>query len=189
MVAFEPQAQNLQCLYRNLVVNGWHEGIEVFPLALSDESGLLELYGASGPSASLVKNWAGYSSRYHQRVPVSTLDNILAGRFPGERLLVKIDVEGAEHAVLLGDIATLARTPKPAWLLEVCLQEFHPEGLNPGFREILQLLWDHGYLAYAVSDLLRPVTPSDVERWWIERSSDTGSFNYVFVGSLEYLPS
>lgn len=189
VVAFEPQAQNLQCLYRNLLVNGWHESIEVFPLALSDQPGLLELYGASGPSASLVKNWAGYTSRYHQKVPVSTLDNILAGRFAGERLLVKIDVEGAEHAVLLGAMATLARTPKPAWLLEVCLQEFHPEGLNPGFREIFQLFWSHGYLAYAVSDFLRPVTPADVDRWWIERRSDAGSFNYVFVGSSDDLPS
>ncbi len=59
VVAFEPQQQNLQCLFKNLIANGWRDKAEVFPLALSENPGLLTLYGASGPSASLVKNWAG----------------------------------------------------------------------------------------------------------------------------------
>lgn len=79
------------------------------------------------------------------------MDNVLAGRFSGERLLLKIDVEGAEYAVLKGAIATLARTPKPAWLLEICLQEFHPGGANPDFREIFDPFHSHGYVAYAVT--------------------------------------
>ena len=185
VVAFEPQTQNLQCLYRNLLANGWLQGAEVVPVALSDRVGLLELYGASGPSASLIKNWAGYSSRYRQMVPVSTLDNILGGRFSGQRLLLKIDVEGAEHAVLKGARATLARDPKPTWLVEICLQEFHPEGFNPDFRDIFQLFWEHGYEAYAVAATLQRVTPEDVERWWITRKTDYGTFNYLFASPAD----
>ncbi len=102
VVAFEPQQQNLECLFKNLMANGWQDKAEVFPLALGEKPELLTLYGASGPSASLVKNWAGYSSHFKKVVPVSTLDNILAGRFLGQRLFIKMDVEGAEYRVLKG---------------------------------------------------------------------------------------
>ena len=84
------------------MANGWQNNAEVFPLALGEKPELLTLYGASGPSASLVKNWAGYSSHFKKVVPVSTLDNILAGRFLGQRLFIKMDVEGTEYQVLKG---------------------------------------------------------------------------------------
>ena len=182
VVAFEPQEQNLQCLFRNLASNGWSDArTEVFPLALSESPGMLTLYGASGPSASLVRGWADYSSNYSKTVPVNTLDNVLQGRFASERLLVKIDVEGAEYQVLRGAVASVARTPRPAWLLEVCLDEFHPQGLNPDFAAIFQLFWDHGYQAFTATAVPRPVTPAEVARWVAARHSDAGTFNYVFV--------
>ena len=79
------------------------------------------------------------------------------------------------------------RTPKPAWLLEICLQEFHPEGLNPDFRKIFDLFRAHGYLAYAVAIPPRLVTSMDVDQWWERRHADTSGFNYVFVASAEEL--
>ena len=182
-VAFEPQPQNLRCLYANLVANGWEGDAEVFPVALAKQPGLLSLYGASGPSASLVKGWAGYSSRHRQLVPVSTLDHVLVGRFAGERLLVKIDVEGAEFGVLKGALQTLARHPAPAWLLEVCLQEFHPDGVNPDFLEIFRLFRDNGYSAYAVTENTRLVSHDEIESWWRDRRSGIATFNYLFLGS------
>lgn len=182
VVAVEPQPQNLSCLFENLQANAWDQQVEVFPLALSERPGLLKLYGASGPSASLVKGWAGYSSRHVQKVAVSTLDNLLAGRFAGERLVVKIDVEGAEYGVLCGAHGVLSRTPKPAWLLEICLHEFHPGGLNPDFSAIFELFFSQGYLAYAVADRLRPITAEQVQAWWQQRRSDGETFNYLFVG-------
>ena len=189
VVAVEPQAQNLACLYGNLKANGWDSGAEVFPVALSDAPGLLPLYGASGPSASLVKGWAGYSSRYMQWVPVNTLDNLLAGRFAGERLVVKIDVEGAEFDLLRGAHALLSRSPRPAWLLEVCLQEFHPEGANPDFLPIFELFHAHGYEAHVVSAVPRQVTIEEIREWWRLRRSGGESFNYLFVEPGTALPA
>ena len=95
VIAFEPQGQNLRCLFQNITANGWQDRVEVFPLALSDRPGLLTLYGASGPSASLVRNWAGYSSRFKQVVAVSTLDHIVAARFGGRRRLRRTDDQQA----------------------------------------------------------------------------------------------
>jgi FkbM family methyltransferase len=183
VVAVEPQPLNLSALYRNLVVNGWTDRAEVFPVALADKPGLLTLYGASGPSASLVAGWAGYSSRHRQTVAVSTLDTLLGERFAGERLLIKVDVEGAELGVLKGALATVAREPKPSWLLEVCLQEYHPSGRNPDFAAIFDLFFDHGYRAFAAIEPLRAVSREDILRWVESGSADAGTFNYLFTAA------
>jgi FkbM family methyltransferase len=189
VIAFEPQQQNIQCLCLNLDINGWKNKAEVFPIALSDRSGLMTLYGASGPSASLIKNWAGYSSRFKKMVPVSKLDNILAGRFVGERLFIKIDVEGAEYSVLKGAMKTLNRGPKPVWLIEICLQEFHPNGKNPDFENIFRLFWDNGYNAFTANANVHLVTPADVTKWFAEGFSGSKTFNYIFAESKNIMAS
>lgn len=187
VIAFEPQQQNLQCLFQNLIANGWEDNAEVFPLALSERPGLLTLYGASGPSASLIENWAGYSPSFKKVVPVSTLDNVLSGRFLDKQLFVKMDVEGAEFQVLKGAVATLRIKPKPIWLLEVCLEEFHPDGSNPDFHEIFKLFWENGYKAYTATEPPKLVTTKDVARWVEKDHAESGTFNYVFAESDELL--
>lgn len=187
VVAFEPQQQNLQCLFKNLEANGWDEKAEIFPVALSERPGLLTLYGASGPSASLIRSWAGYSDRFEKKVPVSTLDNVLSGRFAGKRLLVKMDVEGAEYNVLKGATEILARQPKPLWLLEIALEEFHPEGRNPHYEQIFQLFWDHGYQAYTAAKDPQLVTQLDVATWVANGHASSGTFNYLFAESENLL--
>jgi len=187
VVAFEPQPRNLQCLYENLLSNGWRDNVEVFPLALSARAGLLTLWGASGPSASLVRNWAGYSPRHSQIVPVSKLDNFITGRFPEKRILIKIDVEGAECQVLQGSDVTLRRSPRPIWLVEICLNEFHPKGANPDYLETFELFWKCGYQAYSASKTPQLVTRDDVSRWVNAKKSDSGTFNYLFAESGEVL--
>lgn len=187
VIAFEPQQQNLQCLFQNLKANGWEGRAEVFPLALSERAGLLTLYGASGPSASLIKNWAGYSSRFSKTVPVSTLDNVMTGRFPGQRLFIKMDVEGAEYNVLKGAVGALTRSPKPVWLLEICLEEFHPEGSNPDFQQIFQLFWEYGYHAYTAASTPKLVSSVEVAEWVAKGHAASGTFNYVFAESAAIL--
>lgn len=188
VIAFEPQQQNLQCLLQNLIANHWEENIEVYPVALSDKPGLLTLYGASGPSASLVKNWAGYSPRYKKIVPVTTLDAILGSRFRSQQLFIKIDVEGAEFGVLQGALQSIARSNRPIWLLEVCLHEFHPDDANPNYMQTFQLFWDNGYQAYTATKEPKLVTPDDVRRWVREKHCDSGIFNYVFVDANMSMP-
>jgi len=182
-ISFEPQPQNLRCLFQNLMANGWQDQAEVYPVALSDKAGLLTLYGASGPSASLIKGWAGYSSRHQQIVPVSTLDNVIGGRLNGKKLFVKIDVEGAEYQVLKGASITLAHDPKPIWLLEVCLDEFHPLGRNPDYESIFKLFFENGYQAYSVGEQVKHVTREDIDQWVGSKSCDVGTYNFVFIES------
>lgn len=181
VIAVEPQPLNLRVLTENLHINGWTKSAEVFPLALGERPGVLTLYGASGPSASLVRNWAGYSPRYQQTVPISTLDIICGDRFHGKKLFVKIDVEGAELGVLRGALRTLTQDPRPMWLLEVCLHEFHPSGANPDFGAVFSLFFEHGYRAWALLPTSREVSKEDVEKWAKDGRSQLPTFNYLFL--------
>lgn len=182
VIAFEPQSRNVGCLMENLAANGWSERVRINPVALTEHPGILTLYGASGPSASLVRSWAGYSPRYHRLVPTSTLDLSLLQTSDSETLIIKIDVEGAEFQVLKGALATLDRKSRPTWLIEICHHEYHPEGKNPDFESIFSLFFARGYKVYTATVPLRPVLPQDVRRWHTEGRTDHETFNYLFVG-------
>jgi FkbM family methyltransferase len=178
-VAIEPQRLNLDCLYQTLELNGWSD-TEVVPAGLAETPGVRTLYGASGPGASLVPGWAGYLSTARQTISVTTLDALLHGRFLDERLLIKIDVEGAEYEVLRGAALTLRRMPRPSWFVEICLREYHPGG-NPNFAATFELFRAAGYDTYLADRMRTPVTSEDVHRWVEAGHSDSGVINYLFT--------
>ncbi|MEJ2672823.1 MAG: FkbM family methyltransferase [Deltaproteobacteria bacterium] len=177
-ITIEPLPENLLYLYANLRGNGWHD-VEVWPVGVGEHPGLTTLYGGT-TGASLIKEWAGSSAALCRTIPISTLDIILGERFVGKRLLIKIDVEGAEYEVVRGAARTLARTPGSQWVLEICLTENFPSGINPHFEEIFHLFWDHGYVARVVGDDNRVVTPEAVKRWARNCQRDFGSVSYFF---------
>jgi FkbM family methyltransferase len=181
VVAIEPLRQNLDFLFANLAANRWTD-VEVLPVGLAAKPGVMEIYGG-GTAASLIPNWAGASGVLRNTVPISTLDNMLGTRFDGRRLAIKIDVEGVELDVLHGAQRTLAMSPAPRWLIEICLTENHPDGCNPDFGKVFDLLWANGYAAYSVEAGLRLVTPADVERWFATRKRDFGYVSFFFEKS------
>ncbi|HET7765765.1 MAG TPA: FkbM family methyltransferase [Burkholderiales bacterium] len=180
-VAVEPQRRNLQCLYGSLEANGWQDRAEIFPVGLGARPGMAALYGASGPSASIVRDWAKYSSTYHQTIPVLTLDIVLADRFVDAGVFIKIDVEGYEYQVLQGASQTARRLERAAWLVEICFDEFHPSGRNPDFGNTFEWFWKHGYRAHTANSARTPVLPHDVERWSRAGECDSGTINYLFT--------
>lgn len=179
VIAVEPLRQNLDYLYLNMMDNGWAD-VEVHPMALGSESGLRTLFGAA-TGASFVEGWAGASSLLRCIVPVTTLDTLLTQRFEGRRLLIKIDVEGGEHEVLLGAARTLRRHPAPTWMVEICLSELRPDGANPNYRSTFELFWDCGYTAYTADDVLRVVTSDDVSRWVRNGVTEVPTTNFLFT--------
>jgi FkbM family methyltransferase len=179
-IAVEPQPRNLECLSASLLLNGWTD-TEVYPLGLGPSYGLAILYGASGPSASLLAGWATYSKRFQQTIPVTTLDALVGDRFTGKKLLIKIDVEGAEYGVLSGAKRTLTTLPRPTWMVEICLNEFHPAGLNPDYSATFEMFWTHGYEARTADRQNRLVTPTDIRDWIAAKRSSLKVFNYIFT--------
>jgi hypothetical protein len=155
--------------------------VEVYHVWLSDRPRLATLYGASGTGASLIGSWAGASQIVRRTIPLSTLDILLDDRFSGKKLIIKVDVEGVELQVLLGSRAILDMSPRPTWLLEVCLNEYHPTGLNPDYVATFGMFWERGYEARTADRRNQLIHPSDVDKWMKAGRCDSGVINYMFV--------
>ena len=98
-----------------------------------------------------------------------------------KQLFIKIDVEGSEFQVLEGAHVILNRVKKPIWLLEVCLQEFHPSGLNSDYKKIFDLFWMSGYLAYTATNPPKLIDQNVIAERLRNKIGDNITFNYIFV--------
>jgi FkbM family methyltransferase len=179
-VVIEPQQQNLRYVYANLSANGWTD-VEVFPLGLSGQAGVETLYGVSSTGASLIPGWAAQPKGFKKTIPVSTLDILLGSRFQGRKMFIKLDVEGFEYQVLLGCGEVLAIQPKPTWMVEICLSDYHPGGSNAHYRDTFAIFFDAGYQARAANGNRTVISLADIERRVKDGRSDSGTINYLMV--------
>lgn len=161
VIAIEPMQDNIKYLCKNIEANGW--SCEIYPIALSKETGVLKMYGA-GTGASLLKGWAGNSEKQHVLVPCSTSDILLTEKLRNKKALFILDVEGAEYWVLQGSSKILANNPKPIWLIEIAIKEQQPKGvnINPLLTDTFQLMFDAGYEAFTADSNNTPVSITDV---------------------------
>ena len=180
-IAVEPEPSNLAALLANQ--HNSISDVEVFPIALGKAPALLLLF-SGGEGASLVSNWGGMASTYSRLVPVNTLDNLVSWRFPQLRLLIKVDVEGHEFAVLQGAIRLLDRVPAPVWLLEHCFKENFNGSINPHYGELFDAFFRRDYHCITADAERRPVTETDVRRWLATGTRDFGYLNFLFSKGL-----
>ncbi len=182
VVAFEPIALNLRYLLRNVKANKLEAEIEVFPLALSNKVGIIEIYGG-GAQASLVKGWAGTPERYITLVPASTMDRVLGFRFQGKKCFILVDIEGAEKFMLEGASFFLNADPKPTWMIEISIAEHQPKGIsiNPHLLSTFAIFWDRGYEAWTADKQCRLIQVDEVEN--IVRSGENTllTHNFLFI--------
>ena len=161
VVAFEPSRRNLKFLFHNLWLNQCSD-TEVFPMGLGSHTGLTEMFGFGG-TASFIEGWGQSDQRSAELVPVTTLDTVLGDRFAGERLLIKMDVEGTELDVLHGASMTLHREPKPTWLVEVMRgNDLIPGGTNQRFADTFEYFWSRGYECRTLDGKFDLITPSHI---------------------------
>jgi FkbM family methyltransferase len=178
VISIEPLFRNLEHLYVNLKANGWQDNIEIYPVGLSSKPGLATLYGIE-QAASLIRDWAGTSTK-QRTIPLTTLDIILSGRFYGKKILIKVDVEGAEHDILIGAEKALKTSPSPLWFIEIYLTEYHPEGINKNFSDTFDIFLSHNYEAYTIIDgNLRVLSQTDIS--CILKSLNNRNFGCNFV--------
>jgi FkbM family methyltransferase len=122
VLAVEPDTELAGLLRRSAAEGAGRAPVEVLPAAVSDDLSVARFHVARRNRAT--SHLAGFGSamaggvRSTQLVPTVTLD-WLAARFPVPDVL-KIDVEGAELAVLSGGAGVLARSPTV--ICEVCAQ-------------------------------------------------------------------
>ena len=184
VIAFEPIARNLHYLCKNVKSNGW-SGVEVFPIALSNNVGILEIYGGN-TGASVVRGWAGTAENYMTLVPCSTMDVVLGSRLQGQRALILVDVEGAEQWMLEGATIMLANDPKPIWIVEIATTDHQPLGveMNPNLRSTFQLFFQNGYQAFIFDRVMRQISMEQVE-FVLSGSRKFVTHNFMFCEPKE----
>jgi len=101
-MSIEPVPQTFRKLYANIRVNNVVDKVTSYNIGLGREQSTLRFTADQDAMNHVIEDdtWTGPSID----VPVSTLDAILADRFP---TLIKLDVEGWEAQVLAGGAATL----------------------------------------------------------------------------------
>ena len=181
VIAFEPIDLNLKYLLKNVEANGWSEGCEIFPLALSNKVGIIEIFGG-GTGASLIKGWAGTPEWYSTLVPCSTMDIVLGSRLHEEKTLIVVDVEGAESMMLEGATKILGMNPKPIWMIEIACGEHQPNTIkvNPKLLDTFEKFWMNGYVCITASDELRPVCRDEIIEIMKTQIDTLGTHNFIF---------
>lgn len=163
IVSVEPFPTIYQKLAANVALNRCLN-VRTLQVAVSDHRGHLDLYFA-GPG-----NEGATTSRINRHnvpattVPCATLPDILSEAELSRVRMIKIDVEGAEHAVVSGLLGVLKQLPMDAEFVI----ELSPELSRPGAAdEIVQLFAEHGYHAYSIRNDYDPnayLAPSDPAR-------------------------
>jgi FkbM family methyltransferase len=101
VVAFEPSATNLAHLTRHLHLNGL-TNVTAMPAAVLD-------HGGTGAFVTATDSYTGHVGSTGAPVQLVAIDELCAGGAIPDAACIKIDVEGAEHRVLLGARSLLAR--------------------------------------------------------------------------------
>jgi len=150
---FEPDARNIKLLERTISRNHLQR-IRLHPVAVSDRKGMAEFMvdevsGATGSLKDHVSNtWSlhyAYGVSVKRPVPCIDLDSFLE-EIKGQRVLMKIDVEGAEEMVLRGARRILAEI-RPIILIE-CF-ELEKKGWMTDFKYLIHDMKEgDNYLAY-----------------------------------------
>jgi FkbM family methyltransferase len=142
VVAFEPGYSTYPRLVENVTLNGLDDRVQALQVALGDRTGLSTFeYATTDPGAAdhpgIVPGPSGRVATRHS-VLCYRLDDLISSFDLPEPTLFKLDVDGAEVAVLRGAPATLAAPALVSVLVEV------REGSQEA-REVAEILGAAGF--------------------------------------------
>lgn len=149
VVAFEPVPANADLIRRNATANGFSQ-ISVVAKAVTDRAGRGQLVLAEYAGGAALASVAPPPDACGEiEVDLVTIDGWLAGQPDLSPDLVKIDVEGAEAAVLHGMTATLGRR-RPVVVVE--LDDSTAVAAEAKADECRAILEGHGYVVERLED-------------------------------------
>jgi len=152
VLAFELDEMNIALLTRNLALNQT-KNVHIEHAAVSDQTGTLEyLRDTDSPSLGFGLTTNPIEDQKYGEVvsvPSYALDDYFREPFSG-KMVVKMDVEGAEYPVLCGMQRLLKQYDLHVFV------EVHPEKIkqfNATSQDLLALLIDCGYTVYELTKL------------------------------------
>ena len=108
--AIEADPQNAEMLRRNIHLNGFDDRVTVFPIAVSEQEGVVTLFRSKGNSGR--SNL--FSGTDPVRVSCRTIDSLELPPID----VCKMDIEGSELSALRGMEATIRKSPGMKLLIE-----------------------------------------------------------------------
>jgi FkbM family methyltransferase len=143
--AFEPGADNLRYLRRNVKQNG-ATNVAVIPLAAGSGKGTRLLYLAEG--SDMHSLFPGHP--FTKTIGTLDVDQVPLDDAVPSLDFAKIDVEGAEIEVLRGMQNLLESEPRPVLMIEWSPACQVIAGHSP--KELIDMLWDVGYEPQILGD-------------------------------------
>lgn len=161
VVAFEPGRTVRSRLVENIALNGFTQ-VDVMPFALSSAPGEASFreHEIAGAGMSHLAPGAGESGRV-ETVALTTLDATVSASDRKRLVLVKLDLEGAEHEALLGAAALLDEV-HPDLLVEIEAAHLARMGSSP--EAVATLLRRYGYEFFRLA--------SDGDALWLSPVDD-----------------
>ena len=155
VVAFEADPYNRAALVAN-VRRAKLDNVRIVGKAASDCAGRSRSGRASGTYASSLTERRGFGAGRRIEIEATTVD---AEVEPADDLVAKIDVEGAETAVLEGLRTTLAGSRRAVLLVELNRNAIADAGRTP--EDLTAKIRELGLEAWLVDDVHRRLVPID----------------------------
>jgi FkbM family methyltransferase len=156
--AFEPEPSNYQLLLKNIQLNN-HHNVTPVQKAVSDITAGIKLFLAEDASGH--STVSDNSQQKAIQVDSTTLDDYFANRIQQIHIM-KIDVEGAENAVLQGMSNIIRSNQELIIFTEFCPDALRRAGCVP--TEYLKKLADYGFAIYLIDEKKHSLDPAEVSR-------------------------
>lgn len=151
-IAVEPSSTSYGWLQSNCALNALDERVELHRCAIGEQEGRIWITGNTSSSTNCVIPSSSRTKSGSVEVAMQPLDMILGDREP---IMMKVDVEGYETAVLAGASKTLERSSLKCLAMEISIQ-----GTRYGFNKnaLFAAIRDHDFCPCVYNPVTRTLT-------------------------------
>ncbi len=184
IIAFEPIADNINLLKKNIKLNKLVSKIRIEQSAVGDESKKLKLFVSTksvGNHSASKENAGGASTEVE--VNQTSLDDYVKNKKISKIDLIKIDVEGFDGYVLKGAKKTITKY-QPAMVIESIPKLI--KNCDFKYEEFSKLLFNFYKKCYSIDEVSGKITP--IKKTTIKKfSKDISNTNLVLVSKPSHI--
>ena len=156
--AFEPEPNNFSALEKNVKLNGF-TNTTLVKRAVSDKTGKTDLFISESMGRHTIYNTKNV--RKIIKIESVALDDFLE-KYPKGIDFIKMDIEGAEYAALLGMSLILKKNKRVKIITEFMPDALRTFGIKP--EDYLNLLIKHGFKIFNIDEKEKKMELSSISK-------------------------